>query len=292
LGGFNTRPQKQMDDLLATIDMLEQRNINVVITLSPRLDLVDAWSRIAKSCWHRSNVIGYDLINEPSTDNDKEICWLEITEHPDPDGLTKLVEVYNQLIKVVDEFDPITPIMLEPPFWAHSLALPRLDSMLNGLSSQTRARVLVSFHFYDPPRYNRRTLNQSRYVYPGEVPMYPGEYSPVIRMDRHWIGECLQSVSQWSARNNTPYKVVMGEFGVCRDSAGAREYLRDTLDAALNLSMPVFLFSFRDVEWEAMDYELGTQFNNGMIDSEPSNILMEVVEKAIGEASKKASIVK
>lgn len=243
------------------------------------IDLTDAWSRVAAHCFSRGNVIGYDLINEPSSDADTQLCWNEIPDACDAEGVEKLGTTYLQILRAITKIDPITPILLEPPFWAHALALPRLEPILQRLE-EFKSQLLLSFHFYEPMRYTQRRHNQGKYSYPCDVPLYLTEDSPTIRIDDRWIKDRFATSTKW-ADDKSWAKIVIGEAGVTRDVPGAVEYLKDTLKGALDDGLPVFLFSFRDAEWEAMNYEKGTQRHGGS----PNNELMNVIKKAIQVAN-------
>ena len=67
----------------------------------------------------------------------------------------------------------------------------------------------------------------------------------------------------------------MAEFGICREIPGAIEYLRDLVDIFRDFGWSWLLFSFRDKEWDAMDYELGGDTSN-MLHRSSSDMFMSV----------------
>ena len=56
--------------------------------------------------------------------------------------------------------------------------------------------------------------------------------------------------------------IFVGECGVCREGPGAQRYLFDVLDLLAELKWSWAVFAFRDAEWDAMNYELGTDLQN------------------------------
>jgi len=61
-----------------------------------------------------SNVIGYDLINEPFLSSDYMSCIEDFYKYADP---AQLMSYYYSMRQAIREYDKITPIIVEPPFW-------------------------------------------------------------------------------------------------------------------------------------------------------------------------------
>ena len=57
-------------------------------------------------------------------------------------------------------------------------------------------------------------------------------------------------------------RIYAGEFGICRDVPGAKQYLADLIDIFREFGWSWTVFSFRDQEWDAMNYELGPDVAN------------------------------
>lgn len=85
----------------------------------------------------------------------------------------------------------------------------------------------------------------------------------------------------WAEKHGV--KLVVGEVGISRDVVGADKYLSHTLKMATKRGMSSFVYSFRDREWDSMDYELGMVSNSGIIRKKLSeNNLMQVIIERIG----------
>ena len=67
----------------------------------------------------------------------------------------------------------------------------------------------------------------------------------------------------------------MAEFGICREVQGAQQYLKDLIEIFRHFEWSWLLFSFRDEEWDALDYELGPSMDN-MLDRSPTTLFQMV----------------
>ena len=74
------------------------KNINIITTITKRLtqwySWRSSWQKIATVCASNPNVVGYDLINEPSTSTDKEHHWKDV----DSVGVEQVLERYEQMV--------------------------------------------------------------------------------------------------------------------------------------------------------------------------------------------------
>jgi hypothetical protein len=147
LCGFLTDPEAQLRRLAEFVKRLGDRNIRVVITLDRRLANEDAWRLIAAEFSASANVVGYDLINEPFTEAETGMHWTDVAESPDIEGVDVVVRRYETLVSAVRQVDAVTPIVIEPTFWAQVAAVPKMpvERLL-----ELDANLIVSFHFYEP----------------------------------------------------------------------------------------------------------------------------------------------
>jgi endoglucanase len=73
----------------------------------------------------------------------------------------------------------------------------------------------------------------------------------------------LAEVKSWqNSKNILNRNIFVGEVGVTREVQGAQRYLLDLLDLFNEFEWNWAIYAFRDEEWDAMDYELGTDINN------------------------------
>ncbi|CAG2114853.1 unnamed protein product, partial [Medioppia subpectinata] len=88
-----------------------------------------------------------------------------------------------------------------------------------------------------------------------------------------------QLESQYEFEDNDP---VLGEFGISREVSGAHQYLDSIMKTCKTYAISSFIYSFRDEEWDSMDYELGTDVSTGTLKQELSqNILMQTIMNGI-----------
>ena len=85
-------------------------------------------------------------------------------------------------------------------------------------------------------------------------------------------------VRQWQLQHGVPSnRILVAEFGICRTVCGAKQYLTDLIEIFQEFGWSWLLFSFRDEEWDALDYELGTDSMN-MLTRSPSDLFMSVAQ--------------
>jgi hypothetical protein len=79
----------------------------------------------------------------------------------------------------------------------------------------------------------------------------------------------LGEVKNWQIRHRIANQnIFVGECGVCREVTGAQRYLFDVLDLFTEFKWSWSIFAFRDNEWDAMNYELGTDLQNMLLTKE------------------------
>jgi hypothetical protein len=155
-------------------------------------------------------------------------------------------------VAAIRTVDPETPVVLETGFYATPWAFEVLEPVPDD-------KAIYSFHMYEPYAFTN-AKNQGRYRYPGIVPI--GETPAAgggIPWDRARLESFLQPVADWQRRHSIPSsRVFAGEIGVVRTNAGATEYLRDLVGVIEQRGWHWAFYAFREDEWPAMDYELGT----------------------------------
>jgi|GEM_PF-1435003 len=208
------------------------------------------WGALARNLRHFDNVVGYDLLNEPFTPDDVAQGFFD--EMPST-YVGTLNELYRKAIAAIREWDSETPIVLESSYWAS----PRTLKFLQTYDDKS---IVYSFHMYAPPAYTMRAMNRSRFAYPGPVKQWPdSKWGDSIYWDREAIRNFLLEVRQWQFRHRIADRnIFVGECGVSREAAGAERYLFDVLEIFREFRWNWAAFAFRDAEWDAMDYELGT----------------------------------
>jgi hypothetical protein len=195
-----------------------------------------------------------------------------------------LMTVYWQAIRRVDG---VTPVILEPTFWAKPRALAKLSSFVDNIRTQD-SNIRVSVHFYEPRILVSRTLNAGRFEFPGKVPVYNCVDSRQEMWNDEVVGSVFDEVLQWQFKHQIP--VFVGEFGVSRETRGAAKYLRAVGKACLERNMSCLVYSWRDEQWDAMDYELGPELHANILNTrvplETNPLMQELVGLAALYTSK------
>jgi len=215
------------------------------------------WRDLAAALKDHPAVAAYNLINEPAPEKHGGLA-----EHADAQAMhawyathrgtaRDLPALYTQLVAAVREVDPRTPIMLDAGWYA---AADAFTYWPHALADQ---RLLYSVHMYEPyaatsaPNLSRATP----LGYPGAVP-FGGQV-------QHWgaarVADYLRLPLAWAERVGVPrQRLVVGEFGCMRRLPGCRQYLDDVLAALGRQGLHWAFYSFREDNWDGMDYELGT----------------------------------
>ena len=215
-------------------------------------------------------VMGYDIINEPFTEEDREVGFFDTIPVAQKDILN---EFYHNVISEIRCFDKDTAIILKCTWFASPVAM----NILEPLNVQN---IKYSFHCYLPPHL---TLQRSSHFagrrYPGELPKDIYALKDRTKIDKNFLHRLLKDhVSSWQKQHNIPSKnILVAEFGICREVPGATTYLQDLVELFGEFGWSWLLFSFRDEEWDAMDYELGEDLVN-MLHRSPSDMFMAVAK--------------
>ncbi|RNA03010.1 aminotransferase [Brachionus plicatilis] len=232
--------------------------LHTLITLDGRLATAEIWASICKKIGKYKNVIGYDLINEPFTQKDTDLCTHNLPLNKNIDEVEAVVQRYKNIAIELRKYDLETPIVLEPTFWS---SLEMLDLLVECLEKDdyflNDNNIMLSIHFYEP---KNLTFYSNNYVFPGYIPKYFKKPNETEYWNEEKMREIIQS--QIGERTQKGFKVLVGEFGIRRNVEGAENYLRCGLDAFNQLNVPVFIFSFRDPFCHKMNYEFGPDDNN------------------------------
>ncbi|XYI03550.1 cellulase family glycosylhydrolase [Sorangium sp. So ce1128] len=222
----------------------------------PRLQqqAVALWGELARQLRSCTNVIGYDLINEPFLPDDVD---REFFAPMSKRGVADLNELYARMIQEIRRYDPERMIILEPHYWASPLTFETLEPHAD-------PNVAYSFHMYAPSVFTDRAKNGGKVCYPGLVPEYPPKKWAECRYwDRNELVIMLSYISDWQKAHGVPSsRIYVGEFGVCREVRGAEQYLRDLVSIFGEKKWSWTMYAFREYTWDAMDYELGTDMAN------------------------------
>lgn len=215
------------------------------------------WRDLAAALKNHPSIAAYNIINEPAPEK-----YGGLAEHADQITMAEwyvqhmnsardLRSFYKKIIAAIREVDTKTPIMVDSGWNAAADAFGYWPAPLDD------SRVLYSFHMYEPyeatsgPNLKRK----KPYTYPGKVPFSDRAHY----WDSKRIAWYLGLPMQWARMHGIPpNRMVMGEFGCIRTLNSCTTYLDDVLTVADQEAFHWAFYSFREDNWDAMDYELGT----------------------------------
>ncbi|MEB3900422.1 glycoside hydrolase family 5 protein [Pseudomonas putida] len=217
----------------------------------------DFWRDLALALKGHPAVAAYNLINEPAPEMRGGLA-----EHAEPGRMRQwyaqaqgsardLPAFYRQVVAAIREVDAVTPVMLDAGWYAAADAFGYWPAPLQD------ARVLYSVHMYEP--YQATSAPNMARKQP--IP-YPGP-APFGGKREHWgaerVAEYLQQPLAWvDAMKIQRSRLVVGEFGCMRQLAGCKQYLEDVLTVLDQNKLHWAFYSFREDNWDGMDYELGS----------------------------------
>jgi len=215
--------------------------------------------------------MGYDLINEPYTSDDKEADYFD--EMP----MTHLEELHQfqlDAVKEIRKYDKDTMVVVKGTWYASPRAIKSLKPLPD-------PHVAYAFHMYASPLLTLPAKHATgiTFTYPGPVRRWAKCRWETVELNRQSLLNLLHNtVRQWQLQHGVPStRILVAEFGICRTVLGAKQYLTDLVEIFQEFGWSWLLFSFRDEEWDAMDYELGTDYRN-MLNRFPSDLFMSVAQ--------------
>ncbi|NQD77227.1 cellulase family glycosylhydrolase [Pseudomonas sp. CrR7] len=215
------------------------------------------WRDVARELKDHPAIAAYNLINEPAPEKQgglaehAETVQMQQWYAREQGGARDLPALYRQLIAAIREEDADTPIMVDAGWFAAADAFGYWPAPLED------QRVLYSVHMYEPyvatsaPNMTRK----QPIAYPGPV-AFAGQ---IQQWDGQRVERYLQLPLAWIAAMNLPRsRLVVGEFGCMRRLPGCKQYLEDVLSVLDRNQLHWAFYSFREDNWDGMDYELGS----------------------------------
>ena len=218
----------------------------------------DFWRDLARALKGNPAIAGYNIINEPAPEN-----MGGLAEHASQNEMRRwsvknqgsardLRAFYTPVIAAIREVDPTTPIMVDGGWYAAA------DGFGTWQQPLADSRVLYSFHMYEPyaatsaPNLKRK----NPWPYPGVVP-FAGKQE---MWDATRVSRYMQTFFDWAEKQQIPAsRLVAGEFGCVRQLPWCTQYLNDVLMVLDKQKAHWAFYSFREDNWDGMDYELGTK---------------------------------
>jgi hypothetical protein len=216
-----------------------------------------AWRDLAIELRRHPAIAAYNLLNEPAPERRGGI-----DEHAAPEDMRAwyrdvrgtsrdLPAFYDLLIREVRAVDALTPLMLDPGFYAAA------DAWSYWPAAPSDMRLLFAYHMYEPwAATSAGNLKRERpYRYPGEAPFGPH----TVRWDPEAMARYLRQPVDWARRHGVARnRLVAAEFGCMRRWEDCPRYLDDVLRVLEADGVHWAFYSFRE-SWDGMDYELGAR---------------------------------
>ncbi|MDP8245781.1 MAG: cellulase family glycosylhydrolase [Candidatus Hinthialibacter antarcticus] len=214
------------------------------------------WQDMAKALKDHRAVVGYNPLNEPHPareyqfeDNRDGLFELWYKTHKDT---TADLNRFNRtMIKAIREIDAYTPIVLDG--WFH--AVPKGIEFVEPIDDKA---LIYSFHVYEPWIFTTLRVNKERFSYPDAMPAEDGESTEAWEIKN--LTNRIQPVVDWAKKHNIPAnRIWASEFGCDRRVKGAQQYFTDLISILNKNDWHWAFYSYRAVDWDGMDYELGTE---------------------------------
>lgn len=261
-------PQQDLKKLLEVLDICHAENMPVVLTVlslpgsrwkqnnnnvgDMRIWTCEEFQSQAAKFWYdlasvlknHPAVVGYNLLNEPRP----EVLFSNIAENMDPkhrkETQQHLFVLHSKIIHSIRSIDPLTPIIIDGGAYGN-------PKMFEGLIPYSNdPYVIYSFHMYEPFIYTNLQSNKGKFSYPGII---NGKL-----WNKDTLSACFSEIKEFQKRHNIPNSQIMvGEFGAHRKSAGVENYLSDLIKIFKENGWHFAVYSFREDNWDEMDYELG-----------------------------------
>ena len=234
-----------------------------------RLRATKFWALLAEYLIDlRHLIMGYDLINEPYTPEDREVGYFD--ENP-MTRMETLNNFYRETVNEIRLHDKETVIILKCTWFA----MPFTMGILQPLPDPN---IKYGFHCYLPPHL---TIHRDKHYPDRKYPWVfklPNRTNPeTVVIDKSYLRQLLRDhVVSWQTQHAIPSsQMLVAEFGICREVPGAQNYLSDLVELFSAFGWSWLLFSYRDEEWDAMDYELGSHKTN-MLYRSPTDMFLSV----------------
>ncbi len=246
LGLTTTNYDQVLSNELARLDavlpVLQQNGMLVVLDLhslsfhqfdSPttQAKLISTWAMLANRYKNNTNVWGYDIANEPYSQNlgDRTtLDWNELAE---------------QVALTIRNVDPRKTIIIEPDEGGGTIGMQELRPART-------TNVVYSFHWYNPGTYTcQGVYNTNTWAYPGVIDGRTWNSATML--------QDLFPVFQFQKKYNA--SIYVGEFSAVRWAPGAVNWLGDSSAIFETNGWDWSYHAFR--EWQGWSVEIGEDKN-------------------------------
>lgn len=230
------------------------------------------WNDLAEIVGGHEALVGYDILNEPRPEALAKIFDTDAPKYGEwsrraVDKAEDVNRFYRRVVAAIRAADPVTPIVLE----SSMDAAPDAFEFLQPIDD---AGILYSFHFYGPWFYTGPKNATGKYTYPGPIPADEADPGSVEVWNEARVRKAFQRVFDWMKQHSiAPEKIIAAEFGCHRKAPGALQYMEDVVRILEETKIHWAFYSFREDEWDGMDYELGATTSSARTDNPMWNVL-------------------
>ena len=189
-----------------------------------RTRAVKFWGLVAESLADLNSIVmGYDVINEPYTAEDRDVGFFDDMPAAHAD---KLNQFYSDTLKEVRVHDKEVVLIIKSTWFSS----PRTINILQPLPDPN---VVYGFHMYAPIYLTlHRQFRTHTGTYPGHIPCWPNCANPhvdTVEITSEYLHQLLKkTVHSWQVKHGIPSsRILVAEFGICREVQGAKQYLED-----------------------------------------------------------------
>jgi hypothetical protein len=182
---------------------------------------VEMWRYTAARYAENPIVVGYDLMCEPNS-NALFDLWDPAEFEARYSGTTyDWDRLYPRIAAAIRAVDPSTPILIG----GNGYSVP---AWLEWMEPVDEARIVYTFHQYEPHRYTHQELSLTYYyTYPGEFDTdYDGDTE---RFDHAWLADLL-SPSRLTPDGRPGPVLAVNEYGLVRWAPFGPQFLQDEME--------------------------------------------------------------
>jgi endoglucanase len=216
------------------------------------------WKELAGRLNHHHAIVGYNILNEPiperaagvsDAQNTDFMKWYKAVRNTPAD-----LNLFNDsIVQAIREVDKETPIVIDCGWWAMPYAIGYQKPL-------PYENIVYAIHTYEPYEYTNYKSNNGRYCYPGDTILTDDDARFKVPLNMVTLERIMDPVVQWQVKFNIPAnRIFVSEFGCNRRVKGAATYLGDLLRIFNEHGWHWAFYSFREDEWDGMDYEMGTR---------------------------------
>lgn len=215
------------------------------------------WQDLARHLKDHPAIVAYNILNEPHPEladgyrdgHEFDFAQWYSTVRNTPADLNQFNATLIAAIRAVDQ---TTPIVLDCGLWAAPTTMAYLTPVKDN-------NVLYSVHMYEPYEFTSAKPINHEASYPGQVYQTKNNQPVAITLNQVALQSLLAPIADWQKRYQIRSdQILVGEFGIRRRVKGAANYLEDLIKIFNQQRWHWAFYAFREDEWDAMDYELGT----------------------------------